>query len=523
MSRFLFLFIYISNIFAISSFEPSHTITSDLRFSNLYQDGMVLQREPYNATLWGYGIIPNETKADIKCSLNDKLLNPSSRFTQIDGKIWIMDVQAMKGGTSCNISIPVGNESLTLTKVLFGDLWFCGGQSNMVFGMNSVYNATQEMEEAKKYKQIRFTRVVRESSEAVDDHMDINLVHDWVDPSSSNLGEMSAVCFLYAKYIYDQIKIPLGLIDSCVGGTKIESWSNQKMLDSCEIEHEQLDCKGPDFINCNTRLYNKMVHPLTRTTLKGFLWYQGESNTAWNENKYNCSFPTLINGWRQEFSSNSNTNKSAPFGFVQLSTIKYGNMGLGMSKIRWHQTADRAIVPNSVLQNVFMAIAIDTYDEPNGIHPRYKQIVGQRLTIAGMNVAYGNSSFPTNGPHPSDLNLGQGPTISLEYNQKIRYNQTEISGFYFCCLDDFDQCDHFARNWVEIEKENVEVNKDNATFDTIIIYVGKIPACQRQDYYRVPHLAYLWRETPIKGYLAAPIYGMDKFNLPAAPWKVVVL
>ena len=170
-----------------------------------------------------------------------------------------------------------------------------------------------------------------------------------------------------------------------------------------------------------------------------------------------------------------------------------------------------------------MAISIDTYDEPNGIHPRYKQIIGQRLAIAGMNVAYGNSSFPTNGPHPADLYVGPGPSILLEYDQKIKYNQSEISGFYFCCLDNFDRCDHFSRNWVEVEKKNVQSNETNKDFDMINIYVGEIPACQRPDYYRVPHLAYLWRETPIKGCLAAPIYGRDKFSLPAAPWKVVVL
>jgi sialate O-acetylesterase len=338
---------------------------------------------------------------------------------------------------------------------------------------------------------------------------------------------MSAICFLYAKNIYDRTGVPLGLIDSCVGGTKIESWSTQNALDNCGIEHEQVNCKGSDFTNCNTRLYNKMINPLKRTTLKGFLWYQGESNTSWNMNKYNCSFPAMINEWRSEFASNSNTNKSAPFGFVQLSTIKYGDRGLNVSIIRWHQTADRAIVPNRVLENTFMAVAIDTYDETNGIHPRYKQIVGQRLAIAGMNVAYGNSSFPANGPHPKELNVIGGPTVSLKYNQKITYNQTEISGFYYCCLDEFEHCDMLAKNWVEVKKESVKINSTALDIDVMNIYVGELKECYRnfssENFYRVPHIAYLWRETPIKGYLAAPIYGKDKFKLPSAPWKVVVL
>ena len=202
-----------------------------------------------------------------------------------------MEVEAIKGGAVCNITVTLSDNDVKLKNVLFGDVWLCSGQSNMVFGMKSVYNATEEMEDAKKYSNIRFTRVNRESAESPDDNMDISLAHAWAGPSSAYLGDMSAICFLYAKNIYDRTGIPLGLIDSCVGGTKIESWSTQNALDNCGIKVEQVNCKGPDFMNCNTRLYNKMINPLKRTTLKGFLWYQGESNAAWHVYKYNCSFP----------------------------------------------------------------------------------------------------------------------------------------------------------------------------------------------------------------------------------------
>ena len=116
-----------------------------------------------------------------------------------------------------------------------------------------------------------------------------------------------------------------------------------------------------------------MINPLKRNTLKGFLWYQGENNRNLNRDLYDCTFPTMIDSWRSEFSTHSNTNTEAPFGFVQLSTIKYGDQELRTSTIRWHQTANYGFVPNQRQKNVFMAVAIDTYDEPNGIHPHYKQ------------------------------------------------------------------------------------------------------------------------------------------------------
>ena len=521
--NFLSFFIILSNINTLLAYikyyntkEPS---SASVRLSNLYQDGMVLQRRPYKATIWGYGIIPDEIKAITNCTLYGNIMNGmESPVTQINNQIWQTEVGPIEGGAICNISMPIPNNFLQLNNVLFGDVWLCGGQSNMGFQLNRVYNATQELKDARKYTDIRFTSIKRESAESLDEDMDIRMVHDWKQPSSLYLGQMSAVCFLYAKYIYDHIGVPIGLIDSCIGGTRIESWSTQNVLESCGAEREQLNCEAPDYIYCNKRLYNKMINPLKRNTFKGFLWYQGESNTAWHADKYTCTFSSMIDAWRSEFSSHSNTNRLAPFGFVQLSTIKYGDEGLGMSIIRWHQTADRGIVPNEVLRNVFMAVAIDTYDEVWQIHPRYKQIVGKRLSIAGMNVAYGNATFRTNGPFVTSLDLISGTTVSLTYNQQITYDQAEISGFYYCCKDDFDYCDIVPRNWVEIGKERVILNSTKMDVDVIEIDVANLPVC-----HRIPHIAYLWRETPIKGYLAAPIYGSDQFRLPSAPWKAVII
>jgi len=262
-----------------------------------------------------------------------------------------------------------------------------------------------------------------------------------------------------------------------------------------------------------------MIYPLRKNTLKGFLWYQGESNGGFNRDLYNCTFPAKIDGWRSVFNANSNTEIQAPYGFVHLSTWNYGEASLSIPLIRWHQTADYGYVPNDRLKNVFMAVTIDTYDEGGGIHPRYKQIVGERLATVGMNIVYGDQSFPVNGPMISGTDVLSGPVLSLTYDQEITYNNNEISGFYYCCTE-YDECDQGNKNWLEVGKELVEFD-DSADEHIINIKVGELIACDLE----VPHIAYLWRQAPFKEYIGAPIYAKqgvwpNGLGLPSAPWKM---
>ena len=480
---------------------------------------MVLQREPESATVWGYGTLPDGSDATVSCSLPHSTLFREQSATpyQDEDNVWKLELEPQAGGTICTITVNTGcGVQISIKDVLFGDVYLCSGQSNMVFQMRQIYNSTEEMEYSKKYTNIKYTRVVTESAENPDDTMDIHLAHEWSDATASQFQYMSAVCYLYARNIYDEIGIPLGLIVSAWGGTHIESWSTPDMLDACGIDKEQPNCNG-DMQNCNSRLYNKMIHPLRKHTLKGFLWYQGEANAGWNRDLYNCSFATKIDGWRSIFSSHSNTNINAPYGFVQLSTIKYGTTDLSYPLIRWHQTADYGFVPNDRQNNVFMSVTIDTYDEPNGVHPHYKQIVGQRLATAGMNVVYNDKSFPTNGPMVEKSEVLEGPILSLVYDQEITYNNEEISGFYYCCMLDYNDCDRGSnKNWLELEKGLVEFDDSNGMSNTVNIKVGELVVCEIE----IPHLAYLWRQSPVKNYIGAPIYAKDSFGLPSAPWKM---
>ena len=92
-----------------------------------------------------------------------------------------------------------------------------------------------------------------------------------------------------------------------------------------------------------------------------------------------------------------------------------------------------------------MGVSTDTYDEQSGIHPRNKQLVSMRLATAGLNVAYGKTEFPTNGPLPLTLNfapLEDAIQVDIEYDQDFKWNPSESEGFYYCCQATYDDCNN---------------------------------------------------------------------------------
>merc|ERR1711970_648871 len=478
-----------------------------LRLASFFQDGMVLQRAPEKATVYGFEELVPGTFAALSCSLKGQNLPlqyglPVESAPSAEGD-WMVELDPQEAGTVCDIQIVGGEEELSLRNVVFGDVWVCSGQSNMVFTMNGIFNKTEEIAAAAVYTDIRLAVIKRVTSDVEQD--DVETSTTWTDPSNARaLGGFSAVCFFYAMNVYDELGVPLGLIDSAWGGTRVEAWSNQDALDSCDIEDNVMP-NNPQ--NSNSYLWNAMIHPLTKMTVRGFLWYQGEANAGWNMDKYSCTFPALINSWRTEFSRMSNTSPDAPFGFVMLSTIKYGSAGTTYPRLRLHQTADHGFVPNDDMLNTFMATAVDTYDEENGIHPRYKKIVGERLAYSGLAVAYGINGFPINGPISHEVAEDDTGYV-LTYDQDIIFDSSELSGFFYCC-DESCATTNDINKWPAVEPGYVE------QMDSKVIIIKK----EGTGECVTPPLAYLWRQTPIQTPVwGAPIYSNDIFRIPSPPW-----
>jgi sialate O-acetylesterase len=157
-------------------------------------------------------------------------------------------------------------------------------------------------------------------------------------------------------------------------------------------------------------LYNKMVHPILPATIKGVLWYQGESNANNDEQAaaYRAQFKTLITSWRREWDSGRDV---FPFLWVQLPNFGPPDSEPPASAA-W-ATQRESMTAALSLPNTGQAIAIDVGDASN-IHPKNKQDVGARLARVARRVAYGQSilaSGPTYRAHAV-----RGDTVVVEFN-----------------------------------------------------------------------------------------------------------
>ena len=164
---------------------------------------------------------------------------------------------------------------------------------------------------------------------------------------------------------------------------------------------------APKFLQYNRPLgfYNAMLAPVLNTSLKGVIWYQGESNTGRPE-EYRTLFPDLIRDWRKQFGQGD-----LPFIFVQLPNYQEAKSEPSESQLAETRAAQAGALSEA---NTAMAVAIDL-GEWNDIHPETKQPVGHRLALAARNLVYGEKGLVHSGPIFRSLKV-KGKKITLEFD-----------------------------------------------------------------------------------------------------------
>ncbi|XP_019720524.1 sialate O-acetylesterase isoform X1 [Hippocampus comes] len=490
-----FLLFYALALLVLASFQR-RDVTS-FGFASYYGNHMVLQKSPERAILWGYG---NPEGAQVTVYLSGPLKYNSSPVT-VENGIWRVTLDPIEAGGPYNVTATLQNSSATLTDVLFGDIWLCGGQSNMYFKTSQIFNASEELSLASKYPHVRpFMVALKRSDTELTDLIGVTL--PWSVPKASCVSQFSAVCWLFGRYMYEKLKYPIGLVESCWGGTPVEAWSSSRALQQCGLDQNKKYSSPTD----NSVLWNAMIHPLLNMTLKGALWYQGEENTHYHQNKYNCSFPAMIDDWRMAFhlGSGGQTAVDFPFGFVQLCTKIKGSKDDGFPNIRWHQTADKGFVPNSRLQRTFMAVAMDLPDEtsPYGnIHPRDKQDVAYRLTLGARAVAYNEKDVAFLGPFPKQI-LSTAMHVNITYDQAVAVKSSK-DVFEICCSQSQSPCGPKSL-WVP-----APIIHWAATTVQLAASVCRATA-------EVAALRYAWKDWPCD-FKACPVYGANT-SLPAPPF-----
>ncbi|XP_048767648.1 sialate O-acetylesterase-like [Ostrea edulis] len=492
--------IFYTTTFMVFSFTPCITNAANFTFSSYYHDHMVLQQGSAGTSLWGHSSKIGDV---VHIKLNN---NEVARATVDSHQIWQATFTSPTDHGPYTVSATSSLGTLQISDVLFGDVWLCSGQSNMEFTVAGLINVTEEYADLVNYPNIRLFQV--HNAFSATPYGDVQ--HDtalWLKPNRRTMVHYSAVCWLYGKYLSQHFNYPIGLVDADWGGTRIEAWSSPDALSACSgfSGHRKRNQ------NSNNQLYNAMIYPLLRNTIKGVIWYQGEAN-AHHANQYSCQFLEMINDWRAKFSkaSGGTTSSSFPFGFVQLAPSREGASNLAFPLLRWAQTANIGYVPNSLLHNVFMAVAMDLPDfkSPYGsIHPRYKHDVAYRLYLAALGVAYHQSGVKFEGPFPTSAVIDSTHRhLTIEYGRGLAPIEVRSSdGFEVCCVSHTTKfCSPADAHWMNTTMTSHD-------FATVTL---DISSCNHGNH--VVQVRYAWRESPCPLHQCA-VYGKSS-NLPGPPF-----
>ncbi|MFK7769018.1 MAG: sialate O-acetylesterase [Mariniblastus sp.] len=373
----------------------AHGQQPGLSLSGMFGDHMVLQRNS-DAPIWG-AAKPNE-QVSVGASWTKSIF---SAVADENGK-WQTKIKTRNAGGPFKITVKSGEDSIELNDVLLGEVWICSGQSNMQWKMRGfgVDHFKEDVAKA-KYPNIRFCAVPQVL--ALNGQDDVKAKWNSCNPKS--VLAFSAVGYFFGSRLHQELDVPIGLISTNWGGSSAEAWVSPDVLaekfpefktksdDYERIVKEvgavftQRQKDKPKGLNQRSPsvLYNSMIRPVLPYSIRGVIWYQGESNCEFPE-QYRSLFPTMIQDWRTKWGIGD-----FPFYYVQIAPFKYKDIPGRAAFLREAQMMALSE------PNTGMAVTMDI-GEANDIHPKKKKPVGERLALLALARDYGKTNIVDSGP-----------------------------------------------------------------------------------------------------------------------------
>jgi len=409
-----------------------------VRMPAVFSQNMVLQAD-MPVPVWGWATAGE--KVTVKFAGQDK-----SATSGADGK-WMLKLDAMKASADAGKMTVTGadGKAVTISNILVGEVWLGSGQSNMAMGVGGCLDIENVKADANSPDIRMFTVQRRPAGEPMDD-----VVGNWVVCSPAAVPSFSATLYFFGRRIHKELKIPVGLIHSSWGGTRIEPWTPPcgfaavaelkdltKQVADNPVNYRKQVAAAVDAIEAwlpkakkalaaqgivpqaptmprnplnssggPTGLYNGMIHGLIPYAIRGALWYQGESNGSEAESYYHKT-RALVGGWRQLWGEGD-----FPFYFDQLATFMAPNAkpegGDGWARVMEAQTFSLSI------PNTGMAVLSDIGNARN-IHPKDKQDVGDRLALWALAKDYGKKDLVCSGPVFKSAKV-EGKTMVISFD-----------------------------------------------------------------------------------------------------------
>jgi len=459
------------------------TAGAKIQLPSVLSDNMVLQQQT-QVKLWGKA--KPKSKVTVKASW-DK--NRFFTFSDSEGK-WQMVVPTSAAGGPYELIISDGEE-LVLKNILIGEVWFCSGQSNMempmkgfdrqpVEGTNDIITKSKPTTPIRVYTtDSQDGKWVRQFSKQPQD----DCIGSWLENTPENVANTSAVAYSFAQYIQEVLDVPVGLVISSWGGSKVQAWMSREALG--EFEEVDLSLLDNNEVVKNPTatpsvLYNAKVAPLTNFTIKGLLWYQGESNRE-NPELYRWLMNAFVKDLRARWQIGE-----FPFYYVQIAPYNYeGAEGTSSAKLQEAQLQNMKDIPNSG-----MVTTLDV-GNPVFIHPVDKKTVGNRLALWALGETYGKRGFGYKPAIYKSQEIAENK-IYINFDNAPRGLSpmwTELGGFE---IAGEDKVFHSARAEIETKSCRLAVSSEKVPKPVAVRY------------------AY-------KNYAEASLFGVD--GIPVAPFR----
>jgi sialate O-acetylesterase len=349
------------------SFLPARAA---VRLPSILASGMVLQQNSV-VNIWGWADAGERIVVEASW-----LVEKPQVVAGADGK-WRIRIPTGAAGGPHSITV-TGANRIVLSDVLFGEVWVCSGQSNMEYTINMLggwkhYKADRKDLNSHDYSAIRLCQVKHALSPLPADTCSAT----WRAADERSVADFSATAFFFARTLHNLLHVPIGLISSNWGGTPAEAWTERSFLaGEPELGYflnapngQTTDSGKPSW------LYNAMISPLLNYTIRGVIWYQGETNIH-EAGLYRQLFTATIGSWRKAWGLGD-----FPFYFVQIAPYDYHET------TPWAAFLREAQLESLSVPNTGMVVTLDIGD-PADIHPKNKQEVGLRLALCALANTY---------------------------------------------------------------------------------------------------------------------------------------
>ncbi|MCO8120391.1 sialate O-acetylesterase [Stieleria sp. TO1_6] len=449
-------------------------VQAEIRTSAVFGDSMVLQREkPIH--VWGWADAGSEVKVTLAGNTETATSDADGRFD--------VKLPTMEAGGPHELSIQSGGETQTFKDVLIGEVWLCSGQSNMQWALGQANDADLESLAANN-PNIRLITVPQVGTQELQTSFDGH----WEACTPESVKQFSAVGYFFGRQLQATLGVPVGLIDNSWGGSSAEAWVRRDVLQSAgtfddllarwretesSYDHDAAVAKYKEQLkkwqetkqgnqpraprnpltnqHRPANLYNGVLNPVIGYSLRGVIWYQGESN-AGRAYQYRDLFPLMIQNWRDEWDQ-----EKLPFYWVQLAD--YMAESAEPADSAWAELREAQTMTMSKLPDTGEAVILNL-GEASDIHPKNKQDVGKRLARWALAKDYGYD-IPHRSPTYKSMSVKDGKIV-LEFDHigggLDTFDVREPLGFTIAAADKKfvpAQAKITGKNTIEVSAESI--------------------------------------------------------------------